>query len=87
MITALVYLALGLAIGAAFFAALALNTRLYLESRPVLGVFLHLARLGGAIVAFALIASRGPAPLLAALVGFVTVRLLAVRRLRRAAGS
>lgn len=78
-----VYFVAGLATGAAFFAGLATNTRLYVERRSGAAIALHLLRLGGIAAVFGLIASRGPVPLLSALAGFTAARFWMIRRAER----
>lgn len=74
----------GLAVGAASFAALRLNTSLYLGGGLWRPIGLHLGRL--AIVAGALVwaAHQGPGPLIASAAGLVLARPIAVPMFGRA---
>ncbi len=74
------YGAVGGLIGAAYFAALAWNVRLYTGQGAVWNALvLHLARLGVAVAAFALCARQGAPPMLASLAGFLAMRTIAIR--------
>ena len=78
---------LGLAAGAAYFAALRVNVELYVTPgggkwRPVL---LHAARLIAIAIVFSALATQGAWPLLAGLLGFLGARLVASKK--RAAPS
>jgi F1F0 ATPase subunit 2 len=74
------YAVVGLATGLAYFAALRVNVRLYLDGdarwRPVI---LHGVRIAAAVALFWLLATQGAAPLVAGLAGFVTARFIARR--------
>ena len=77
------YGAVGGLIGAAYFAALAWNVRLYTGHGIVWNaLLLHLARLGVAVAAFALCARQGAPPMLASFAGFLAIRTVAMRTLR-----
>ena len=74
------YTVVGMAAGLAYFAVLRINLRLYLDGnarwRPLI---LHGIRTVAAAVLFWVLATRGAAPLLAGLAGFVTARFVAQR--------
>lgn len=73
--------AVGALLGAANLAALCVNTRLYL-SRPLAAALpLHLARLAVVTAMLVLLARQGAGPLLAAGLGLLAVRPLAIRAL------
>lgn len=76
----LAWCAFGALIGAAYFATLELNVRLYTSARPGwAAVATHGARFLIAVVCFAAVARGAGAPaLLAAFAGFLTVRSAAV---------
>ena len=75
------YAVLGALIGAAYFAALGWNVRLYADDGAGLSaLLLHLARLVVAVAAFTLCAKQGAAPLLASFVGFFAIRTISVNR-------
>ena len=77
------YGAVGGLIGAAYFAALAWNVRLYTGQGAVWNaLLLHLARLGVAVAAFALCARQGAPPMLASFAGFLAMRTVATRTSR-----
>jgi F1F0 ATPase subunit 2 len=79
------YAALGALIGAAYFAALGWNVRLYADhGAGTGGLLLHLARLVVAVAAFTLCARQGAAPLLASFAGFLLARTISVNRYRLA---
>lgn len=74
--------ALGLAAGAAFFAALRVNVRLYMTTggghwRPLL---LHAIRVVAIAMVFGALATQGAWPLLAGLLGFSGARLVFSKR-------
>lgn len=74
------FVALGLALGAAFFAALRLNARLYLGHAGRLpAALLQVARIGVAGGAFLLAARWGAAALLGTFAGFLVARMVALR--------
>jgi hypothetical protein len=78
---ALLYGALGLAAGLAYFRALAAGVRAFVggaEKRRVL--LLHALRIAGAVALFWAVATQGAVPLLAAFAGFLLARLIAGRR-------
>jgi F1F0 ATPase subunit 2 len=74
------YAVVGLAAGLAYFAALRVNVRLYVDGsarwRPMI---LHGVRIAAAVALFWVLATRGAAPLVAGLAGFVTARFIAQR--------
>jgi len=75
------YAAIGALIGAAYFAALRWNVRLYVGHRARWKTLpLHLSRLGVAVAAFTLCARQGATPLLASFAGFLAVRMISVNR-------
>ena len=75
------YVVLGALIGAAYFAALAWNVRLYAgQGAGWQALLFHLARLALAVAAFTLCARQGAAPLLASFAGFLALRMIAVNR-------
>lgn len=77
---------LGLALGLAHFHGLRRDTRAYLARGVRLGaVAAHAARLLATVVALVLIARSGAIPLLAALLGFLAARFLAVAQVGRSA--
>ena len=77
MALALLY---GLAVGTAYFLALRLNARLYLESGPVWRpILLMLGRLFGAVALLGLLVPWGWPPTLAGLAGFTVARPLVTR--------
>lgn len=74
------FVLLGALLGAGYFAALRFSVERYLGGRSTgQAVALHVGRLLLAGAGFALIARAGAAPLLAALVGFMIARSLAIR--------
>ncbi len=79
------YAALGALIGAAYFAALGWNVRLYTDNGAGWkSLLLHLARLVVAVAAFTLCARQGAAPLLISFAGFLAIRTISVSRYRLA---
>lgn len=79
-------LGVGLAAGAAYFATLWWNTRLYLSGgRALLAVLIQAARFALLLVALAALALFGALPLLMGALGLLVARTLVVRRLGRAA--
>lgn len=79
------FVLLGALFGAGYFAALRLNVDHYLSGRSLgPALLMHLGRLLLAGVGFALIAPAGALPLLAALLGFLLARSLALRMQRPA---
>ena len=79
------YAVLGALIGAAYFAALEWNVRLYAGRGAAWDTLLiHLTRLGFVAAAFTLCARQGAAPLLASFAGFMVMRTFAVNRYRLA---
>ncbi len=79
------YAALGALIGAAYFAALGWNVRLYAGQGAVWkALMLHLARLAVAVAAFTLCARQGAAPLLVSFAGFLAIRMISVNHYRLA---
>jgi F1F0 ATPase subunit 2 len=78
VLTVVSYAVVGLAAGLAYFAALRVNVRLYVDGsarwRPMI---LHGVRIAAAVALFWVLATRGAAPLMAGLVGFVTARFIA----------
>lgn len=75
----------GAALGAIFFHALAVTTRLMLSGHVRRALPLHLLRLGGVAAVFTLIVIHAGAPaLLGLLAGFEIARGIAVRRLGKA---
>ena len=74
---------LGTLIGAAYFAALRWNVRLYADNGAGLSaLLLHLGRLIVAVAAFTLCARQGAAPLLVSFGGFLAARTISVNRYR-----
>lgn len=70
------YLALGAALGAAYFLLLLRSIRLHASQAPAVRVApLYLIRIGVAVPAFWLIAQQGALPLVLALLGFLTARI------------
>jgi hypothetical protein len=64
----------------AFYGALWLNTRFYLNNSTLLWPFvLHVSRFGGLAVFFWWTANEGAGPLIAAFVGHMAVRHIALR--------
>ena len=79
------YAVIGGLIGAAYFAALAWNVRLYTDNGAGWSaLLLHLTRLVVAVAAFTLCARQGAAPLLASFGGFLAIRTISVNRYRLA---
>jgi len=79
------YGAFGALIGAAYFAALGWNVRLYTGGGAGgYALLLHLARLPVAVAAFTLCARQGAAPMLASFAGFLAMRVVSVNRYRLA---
>ena len=80
LLTVLSYAVVGLAAGLAYFAVLRINIRLYLDGtarwQPLI---LHGVRIAAAIALFWVLATRGAAPMLAGLAGFVTARFVALK--------
>lgn len=75
------YVALGALVGAAYFAALGWNVRLYADhGAGWKALLLHLARLALAVAALTLCARQGAAPLLASFAGFLAIRTISVNR-------
>ena len=82
------YCVLGALLGIAYFAALALNVRLYTGSGPGWSaMLLHLARLILIAAVFTLCARRGAPSLLSSVVGFELMRKVAVNQQRQALGG
>ena len=75
------FAALGALLGAANLAGLRANTRPYVSPAPAAALALHLARLAGVTLVLVLLARKGAGPLLAAALGLVAVRPLAIRAL------
>jgi F1F0 ATPase subunit 2 len=69
----------GLALGAASFAALRLNTALYVAGDVWRSLALHFARLALVVAGLVLAAREGAGPLLAGAAGLVVARWIAVR--------
>lgn len=84
LLTVISYAAVGLAAGLAYFAVLRINVRLYLDGsarwRPLI---LHGFRIAAAVALFWVLATRGAAPMLAGLIGFLTARFAAQRWAQR----
>ncbi len=79
------YAALGALVGAAYFAALGWNVRLYAgHGAGSKALLLHLSRLAVAVAAFTLCARQGAVPLLASFAGFLAIRTISVNRYRLA---
>lgn len=79
------YAVIGGLIGAAYFAALAWNVRLYTDNGAGLSaLLLHLTRSVVAVAAFTLCARQGAAPLLASFGAFLAIRTISVNRYRLA---
>ena len=79
------YAALGALIGAAYFAALGWNVRLYAgHGAGRKALLLHLSRLAVAVAAFTLCARQGAAPMLASFAGFLAIRTISVNHYRLA---
>jgi len=79
------YAALGALVGAAYFAALGWNVRLYAgHGAGWKALLLHLSRLAVAVAAFTLCARQGGAPMIASLVGFLAIRTISVNHYRLA---
>jgi len=73
------YAGLGALIGAAYFAALGWNVRIYADcGAGSLALMLHFTRLGLAVAVFTLCARQGAVPLLAAFAGFLAMRTVSV---------
>ena len=73
------YAALGALVGAAYFAALGWNVRLYAGHGPGWkALLLHLSRLAVAVAAFTLCARQGAGPLLASFAGFLAMRTISI---------
>jgi F1F0 ATPase subunit 2 len=79
------YAILGGAIGAAYFAALGWNVRLYTDNGAGWSsLLLHLSRLVAAVAVFTFCARQGAAPFLASFTGFLTLRTISINRYRLA---
>jgi len=79
------YAVLGALVGAAYFAALGWNVRLYAgHGAGSKALLLHLSRLVVAVAAFTLSARQGAAPLLASFAGFLVIRTISVNHYRLA---
>jgi len=79
------YAILGALIGAAYFAALGWNVRLYVDNGAGWkSLLLHLSRLAAAVAAFTFCARQGAAPLLASFAGFLALRTISINRYRLA---
>jgi len=79
------YAALGALVGAAYFAALGWNVRLYAgHGAGWKALLLHLSRRAVAVAAFTLCARQGAAPLLASFAGFLVIRTISVNYYRLA---
>ncbi len=79
------YAALGALVGAAYFAVLGWNVRLYAgHGAGSKALLLHLIRLAVAIALFTLLARQGAAPLLTSFAGFLAIRTISVSDYRRA---
>ena len=75
-----VFLALGVALGVAYFGALRWNVSLYCGGeRIALALSIHILRLLAAAAIFIPVARSGLAPLLSTLAGFQLAKLLAIR--------
>ena len=75
----------GLAGGLVYFAALRRTVRLLASGKSWLGALaLSLGRFGSAAIVLLFLARLGAAPLLAALLGFLAARAVALRAVRRA---
>lgn len=80
LLTVISYAVVGLAAGFAYFAALRINVRLYLDgSAPWRPLILHGIRIAAAVALFWVLATQGAASVLAGLVGFLTARFIAQR--------
>jgi hypothetical protein len=75
----------GLALGGLSFAALRLNTELYVAGGLWRSLILHVARLGALAAGLVLAAQQGAGPLLAGAGGLVLARWIAVRALGKVA--
>lgn len=76
LVASLPYGLVGLALGGLHFFGLRLNARLYLRAGAFWQALLwQIGRIAVAVVAFALVARAGAAPLLAAFAGFLLCRL------------
>ena len=74
---------IGLAFGLVYFAALHHTVALFAAQRSWVGpAALTVARIGAAVILLALAARLGAAPLLAAFIGFLLARAVALRRAR-----
>ena len=79
------YAVLGALVGAAYFAALGWNVRLYAgHGAGSKALLLRLSRLVVAVAAFTLSARQGAAPLLASFAGFLVIRTISVNHYRLA---
>ncbi len=77
------YAVLGALIGAAYFAALGWNVRLYAGHESGWNsLLLHVSRLAVAVAAFTLCARQGGAPLLASFAGFLAIRTISINHYR-----
>jgi len=77
------FLAAGLVVGSAYFAALRRTVDLYAAGRrPLVVMALTLIRIGGVIAFFGAAVRFGAVPLLAAFLGFLVARSLALRAVR-----
>lgn len=81
---AILFFAIGLALGYAHFATLRLNTRLYLQHAVAAAAGLQLLRLAVSVTALALCARAGALALLLAFAGLLAARTWLLRRQRRA---
>ena len=81
LLPALPWLAVGAALGAAYFLSLRLNVTLMLQpGRHLPALALSVLRIVVAVGVFLLIARLGAAPLIAAALGFLAARFAIVRR-------
>ena len=75
------YAALGVLIGAGYFAALAWNVRLYVGGADGLhALLIHLLRFAVAVAAFSLCARQGAGPMIACFMGFFAIRTITINR-------
>lgn len=77
------YVAVGLALGAAYFVLLSHTVRLHVANAPTARIVPgYVVRLGAAVAVFWVVAQQGALPLLLTLAGFLAARF-AVRRFLR----
>ena len=76
---AVIALVCGGLLGLTYVGLLRLDVRLYLSQRIVAGIAVHVGRLTGVVLVFAIVAHVGAVDLLATVLGFTVVRFLSMR--------